>query len=390
VTVTSPNTAVQWRVGSLQQIKWTHNLGLPSAVRLELSRDGGASWSVIADDVPNTASTSGAYAWTVPGPATTTARIRVAWTAGSAADQSNVDFFIRDPYVTVTAPNTAVDWRIGSIQQIKWQHNLVLPSRVRIEISRDGGASWAIIADEVANTATTSGAYAWTVTGPAVDSARVRVSWTSGPATDVSDVNFRISNPFITVTTPGSSTNWGYGTRQKQTWTTNLGASDPVKVLLSVDGGATFPLVLVSGTAASLKSAIFVVPALAAPTALARIRVEAVADAAIGSTSPANFRVEPPFIQVTAPNVSGTLWKVGYGTTVRWTSNLGLLENVAIALSRDGGSTFDPVLTPATPSDGAQAFTVLPEWVTENALVRIAWAAQPAVVDASDAIFFVR
>jgi subtilisin family serine protease len=96
ITVTSPSALVKWPKGSTQVIAWTHNLGVPSSVRIELSRDGGTTYSVIASSVSNASATAGSYSWVVTGPRTKLARIRVTWTAGAVSDESDV-FIIRRP-----------------------------------------------------------------------------------------------------------------------------------------------------------------------------------------------------------------------------------------------------------------------------------------------------
>jgi hypothetical protein len=60
-------------------------------------------------------------------------------------------------------------------------------------VSRDGGATWQTISPAAPNTGNTTGSFAWTVTGPATTSARIRLTWSGGSTVlDVSDVNFRI------------------------------------------------------------------------------------------------------------------------------------------------------------------------------------------------------
>jgi hypothetical protein len=80
----------------VQTIAWNHNLGTTESVRLEVSRDGGSTWSLIAASVANTGSATGSYDWTVTGPNTNKARIRVTWTANTVVnDRSDVNFSIR-------------------------------------------------------------------------------------------------------------------------------------------------------------------------------------------------------------------------------------------------------------------------------------------------------
>ena len=57
-------------------------------------------------------------------PATAQARIRVSQIGGPATDQSNAAFTIAAAALAVTAPNTNVNWGIGSSRQIRWSHNL--------------------------------------------------------------------------------------------------------------------------------------------------------------------------------------------------------------------------------------------------------------------------
>ncbi len=114
------------------------------------------------------------------------------WATNSAVtDISNVNFTVANAFVTVTAPNTNVAWTIGTTNNITFSHNLGTGQAVAIEVSRDGGASYAPITT-FTTTSATSGSYPWVVTGPATTTARVRVTWLAGAATDISNVNFRI------------------------------------------------------------------------------------------------------------------------------------------------------------------------------------------------------
>jgi hypothetical protein len=96
--------------------------------------------------------------------------------------------------ITVLSPNTNVNWRMGSVKEIIWAHDLGLDSTFRIELDRnDDGNFEELIAPDAPADGATSGHYAWSVTGPPSLTARIRVSWTDDPAvSDVSDVTFRI------------------------------------------------------------------------------------------------------------------------------------------------------------------------------------------------------
>jgi endonuclease/exonuclease/phosphatase family metal-dependent hydrolase len=89
VTVTSPNGGESWAGGSAQNVTWTSS-GVAN-VKLEYTLDGSA-WSVIT---ASTAASAGSYAWTVPGSASTAARVRVSdAAAATVSDVSNGAFTI--------------------------------------------------------------------------------------------------------------------------------------------------------------------------------------------------------------------------------------------------------------------------------------------------------
>ncbi|NNM32411.1 MAG: hypothetical protein HKO53_05070, partial [Gemmatimonadetes bacterium] len=82
--VLSPNGGEFWATPSEQTIQWT-NLGSPSPVTIDLSRDGGASWEAVASGLPDT----GSYAWSVNGPPSPDCRIRIRNDDGSVIDVSD-------------------------------------------------------------------------------------------------------------------------------------------------------------------------------------------------------------------------------------------------------------------------------------------------------------
>jgi hypothetical protein len=95
--------------------------------------------------------------------------------------------------ITVVSPNTNVKWRIGSLQKIKWTHNLGHRAKFRIELDRDDDGDYEELIAAAAPADYARGSFTWTVTGPPSGTARVRVSWTDDPGvSDASDVTFEI------------------------------------------------------------------------------------------------------------------------------------------------------------------------------------------------------
>lgn len=89
ITVLSPNGGQFWRVNASREIEWSSS-GLTGSVKIELSRDGGISWVVLFASTPN----DGSQFWTVTGPATTQARIRITSLSEPASDVSDGSFSI--------------------------------------------------------------------------------------------------------------------------------------------------------------------------------------------------------------------------------------------------------------------------------------------------------
>jgi hypothetical protein len=91
-----PNGSEMWGVGTVQTATWAHNLGSDAKFRVELSRNGGITWSVLSPAVGSAGPASAAYDWLVSGPGTTRARLRVTWTVNSSvSDRSDRNFVIR-------------------------------------------------------------------------------------------------------------------------------------------------------------------------------------------------------------------------------------------------------------------------------------------------------
>ena len=96
VTVTAPNGGETWEVGTVCQITWTatDNIGVAS-IDIDYSVDGGLVWVPVAAGEAN----DGTYDWTVPGPETVDAIVRVTAyddAANSGSDVSDAVFTIDD------------------------------------------------------------------------------------------------------------------------------------------------------------------------------------------------------------------------------------------------------------------------------------------------------
>jgi hypothetical protein len=240
VKVVSANGGEKVYTGSPFRIEWTAASAVAlSSFDVSFSRDSGLNFIHVSGctALPGTARSC---TWASPGPVTSQGRFMVEarnLVGQPGFDTSDANFSIvgGTAAIAVTAPNTSVNWGIGSTQQIRWNHNLGLGSRVNIEISRDGGSTWSTLASRIPNSAAASGFYNWTVNGP--------------PTATRSDVNFTVAPANLTLTAPNTAgARWGIGTQRIVTWTSNFSPAENVRILLSTNGGMTFPVTLAAST----------------------------------------------------------------------------------------------------------------------------------------------
>jgi hypothetical protein len=185
LTVIRPNGGEIWPIGGTQTIQW-NPLGVVGRVRIDLSRDDGATWGTLYANTAN----SGLKNWKVKGPATAQALIRVCelFRVPNRCNASDGVFTIGGGSVTVLSPNGGEAWTIGSKRTIQWQADGII-GKVRIELSRDNGASWGLIGTSIAG----AGAKSWKVKGLTTAQALIRMSSVLDPdAVDTSDKTFAL------------------------------------------------------------------------------------------------------------------------------------------------------------------------------------------------------
>ena len=379
ITLTAPTTAVSWRIANTQAITFNHNLGVGQTVVIDVSRDSGLTWATINPAFVTTSATSGSFNWVVSGPPTTAARVRVTWASNAAVTSAGgVNFTILDR-ISITAPNTAVSWTIGSTRSITWNHNLGTSQAVNIDLSLDGGATWSPVATNVPNSAATTGTFSWVVPATGTTQGRIRIRWVSDPSvSSVSAVNFNVTGT-VSMTAPASGNAWGIGSTRAITWNHNLGAGQTFDILLSTDGGASYPTTIASGVAGGATSGThtWVVSGPTSTTARVRVRWSALTTI-LASTS--NFTMATPSISVTAPNTAVN-WAIGTTRAITWNHNLGTLGSVNIERSTNGGSTWSSVATNvpnAANTTGTFNWTVTGPASTTSR-IRVQWTANTAV-----------
>ena len=384
MTVTAPNTAVNWQVATKKNITFTHNLGISKVVSINVSRDGGTSWSSITNFTTASA-TTGTYSWLVSGPPTAQARIRVTSVMNALVnDMSDVNFLIINPTITVTAPNTVVSWRAGDTKNITFNHNLGVGQAANIDVSRDGGVTWSPVA-AVTTTSATSGTYSWLVGGPPTTQARIRVRWAVDPTvSDASNVDFKIL-PRTTVTVPNTAVIWAAGSTRTITWSHNLGVGGTVNLDFSPDNGATWVAVASNVASTTATTGSYTGPMPTTVTSQGLIRVCPTVDLTLGDVSDVPFTLATPTVTVTAPNTSVT-WAIGSAQSIKWNHNLGTGDSVKIELARDGINYTETIASSVVNTTGTFSWVVSGP-ATTTARIRVTWTANPAVTDTSNVNF---
>ena len=213
LTVTSPNGGESWPVGSTQRITWT-NPGGYTGFNLEISRDGGSTWSGLETGLPGT------YTYrdvTVPAPAANTCRVRVTglYAGGSRSDISNANFVVTAPTLTVTSPNGSETWHKGWTYAITW-NSLNVTGDIAIDLYR-GAENYV----RLTGTAPNTGTYSWTpdFALPGDSTYRIALSASAGSVWDFSDGYFTLDAPSLTLTSPAGGETWLPGTSHVITWT---------------------------------------------------------------------------------------------------------------------------------------------------------------------------
>jgi hypothetical protein len=342
--------------GTPVTISWTHNLSGLDPVSIALSRDGGATYEVLAAAAPNT----GSFVWTASGPDTANARVRITASGPVPIPGQGPAFSIVTPSLVVTGPTAGTQAYAGAPVTITWTHNLSGVDPVSIELSRDGGATFEVLAATAPNT----GSFVWTAAGPDTAEARVRVTASGALPMSGLGAAFSILTPSVTVTSPAAGESWAIGTARTISWSSsNLPAGDTVRVELSRDGGASWTVLASSAPASGSQAWTATAPATTA--AIIRVSSNGALPVA-GASGP--FSIGAPALAVTSP-AAGASWTIGTAQAITWSTNLLPSATVKVQISRNGGGTYT-TLSSSAPNTGSYVWTATGA-ATTSAVVRV-------------------
>ncbi len=155
--------------------------------------------------------------------------------SGAAPHILNDSFTIfptSDIYFWIRYPNGGENILPGTADSLVWDHYGEIDS-VKIELTRDAGNSWDILADNFQN----SGIFHYNVFGPLSQECRFRISTLDGEFTDISDSLFSISA--LNITYPTINSILSYSKKETLRWQ-DIGGLDEVDIELSTNDKLTW------------------------------------------------------------------------------------------------------------------------------------------------------
>lgn len=237
ITVITPNGGDNLQVGSQFRLRW-NGVGTSGIYNVEYRTSPTGSWITLLTGHSNTY-----YDWTVNGAVSSTCKIRVTdYYNSSYTDQSDFNFAIvnnQSASLSFYSPGINEELLTNSTYNISWYTNNV--SNVKLEYNLNGNipTGWVTITNSTAS----NGSYVWTVPATATQNARLRISDAANSAISAVSDNFKIVQPYITVVSPNSSTQWTAGTQQYIEWD-YAGLSNYVNLEYSLDNGSTWNTII--------------------------------------------------------------------------------------------------------------------------------------------------
>ncbi|MBU1720595.1 MAG: T9SS type A sorting domain-containing protein, partial [Bacteroidetes bacterium] len=376
IIITSPNGGESWEVGTSKTLSWVAATGV-NHFRVYYSTDNGSTWISINSSVYATS-----LAWTVPDAVSSQCLIQVTeYTNTCIQDVSDAVFSITPPtpVITVTNPNSAVTLYQGNSQTISWTSAYLTSSFVQIEYSIDNGNTWTTVIAATEN----DGSYSWLVPDVVSTECLVRVSEYGNPTvSDVSNVNFTIALPYITITSPNGGETFEGCDSKTITWTRG-GTGYYYRVQYSLDGGTTWANISSSyyNSSSTVTYTWNPVPSIFSNQVL--VRVNDANRLTTGDTSNAVFTMIPNTdIIITAPN-GGESWEVGTSKTLTWVAASGV-NHFRVYYSTNNGSTWTSINSSVYST--SLAWTV-PDAVSNQCLIQVTEYTNTCIQDVSDAVF---
>ena len=362
ILVDYPNGGEQLFQGETHSIKWrttSFNIG---NVQIELSKDNGITWELIASNYSN----SGTYDYSIPVNLTQdypNCKIRISkFNDLTVYDENDALFEIR-PGIILESPNTNLtDWNGCTQSSITWYAGS--SSNYTMELSTDDGITWNTIESNFSN-ASFFVNYPWDVPNENSTECLVRVTDNNNPIfTDVSEVNFTII-PSIELTYPNIGGNYIAGMALPVAWA-DTNSSFFYNIDYSIDNGLTWTNIVTNYNTTSGQYN-WTLPMISAPHVLVRV-TDFIDNCKLDITDIGFSIAMSPIITVTSPNGSESLTGCS-PHNITWT-DAGSSGNVNIKYSTDGGITWD-VIANNVPSIPSTYSWNVPNLISDDCVIRV-------------------
>ena len=173
IKIAAPNGGEAWNSGTTNNITWGSD-SIIGKVKIEYTTNNGRVWVTIADSAAN--NKGGSFAWTLPAVISDSCKVRISAVTRPAVSSVSNKFFsiIPAPSISLVSPMPQQKFHGGDTVIILWT-SYDVTGTVKIESSKNNGATWAILKDSVG---IALGRYTWIIpkAETSSDSCKVRVS----------------------------------------------------------------------------------------------------------------------------------------------------------------------------------------------------------------------
>ncbi len=256
----------------------------------------------------------------------------------------NVTVMGQNPFtIDVLQPDdTSIDWVIGETYTISWTDNLSQPVVVRLWNPFAVPAAFEVLAASVTGTT-----WVWDMLNTYTAGAGyyIQVGSTLGSTYDNNGATFDLiyapANSITVIQPSVLNISWARGTSHLITWTDNI--DEPVDILLSADGGGTYPTTLASDLTGT--TWVWSIPSGQAVGTNYKIKVESSDFTSVNDVSNEVFAITATtgdFVAIYQP-LDATSWARNTTHVISWKDNL--TEPVDIFYEKISGGGEVPITT---------------------------------------------
>ncbi|MDD3876282.1 MAG: T9SS type A sorting domain-containing protein [Bacteroidales bacterium] len=371
-----PNGGETFFPGELIDVEWT---ALNSNfIHIDFSSDNGTTWTNIDSNINASLNT---YQWTVPNNPSSDCLVKITDAdVPSTNDACNNAFTINElPVIQLVSPNGGEILEAGNDYDIVWtgQH---INGNIYIEYSVNNGQSWNYVGWGWSNL--TGGSFTWTVPQNISSSCIVRVKYFDyQAANDVSDASFSIIMPSFSLIYPnGNELLYPTNTLNIQ-WVADN--SNAIKLEFSQNNGLSWSLIA-DNVPAQQNAYLWTIPNN--PSNECIIRITDMDNPLTQDQNSSVFIIYPiPSIQLIYPN-GGEIFNVNDTVNIEW-AGTNLNSAIYVEASYNSGIDWNYVGWVNGTPNGGNFEWVVPNNLTNSALIKVTFWDLPSIKDSSNNIF---